>query len=98
MSRDKESLIEKAAEITAMQEAYSYLTTKFEFRDEMLDDVLALENPLKYFADRWLLPVSDVFDVDMDIRENIAGIRDSQEYLCQREPAVSVLARLQNTY
>ena len=50
MSRDKESLIEKAAEITAMQEAYSYLTTKFEFRDEMLDDVLALENPLKYFA------------------------------------------------
>lgn len=89
-------LIEKAAEITAMQEAYSYLTTKFEFRDEMLDDVLALENPLKYFADRWLMPVSDVFDVDMDIRENIAGIRDSQEYLCQREPAVSVLARLQN--
>ena len=65
MSRDKESLIEKAAEITAMQEAYSYLTTKFEFRDEMLDDVLALENPLKYFADRWLMPVSDVFDVDM---------------------------------
>ena len=54
MSRDKESLIEKAAEITAMQEAYSYLTTKFEFRDEMLDDVLALENPLKYFADRCL--------------------------------------------
>lgn len=96
MSRDKESLIEKAAEITAMQEAYSYLTTKFEFRDEMLDDVLALENPLKYFADRWLMPVSDVFDVDMDIRENIAGIRDSQEYLCQREPTVSVLARLQN--
>ena len=72
MSRDKESLIEKAAEITAMQEAYSYLTTKFEFGDEMLDDVLALENPLKYFADRWLMPVSDVFDVDMDIRENIA--------------------------
>ena len=62
----------------------------------MLDDVLALENPLKYFADRWLMPVSDVFDVDMDIRENIAGIRDSQEYLCQRGPAVSVLARLQN--
>lgn len=79
-----------------MQEAYSYLTTKFEFGDEMLDDVLALENPLKYFADRWLMPVSDVFDVDMDIRENIAGIRDSQEYLCQRGPAVSVLARLQN--
>lgn len=67
-----------------------------QLRDEMLDDVLALENPLKYFADRWLMPVSDVFDVDMDIRENIAGIRDSQEYLCQREPAVSVLARLQN--
>ena len=42
MSRDKESLIEKAAEITAMQEAYSYLTTKFEFGDEMLDDVLFL--------------------------------------------------------
>ena len=50
-----------------------------------------------YFAYRErLMPVSDVFDVDMDIRENIAGIRDRQEYLCQREPAVSVLARLQN--
>ena len=82
MSRDKESLIEKAAEITAMQEAYSYLTTKFEFGDEMLDDVLALENPLKYFADRWLLPVSDVFDVDMDIRENIAGIPVSERTGC----------------
>ena len=82
MSKDKESLIEKAAEITAMQEAYSYLTTKFEFGDEMLDDVLALENPLKYFADRWLLPVSDVFDVDMDIRENIAGIRDRERTGC----------------
>ncbi len=84
MSRDKESLIEKAAEITAMQEAYSYLTTKFEFGDEMLDDVLALENPLKYFADRWLLPVSDVFDVDMDIRENIAESETARN-TCVRE-------------
>ena len=84
MSKDKESLIEKAAEITAMQEAYSYLTTKFEFGDEMLDDVLALENPLKYFADRWLLPVSDVFDVDMDIRE-ILPESETARNTCVRE-------------
>lgn len=67
-----------------MQEAYSYLTTKFEFRDEMLDDVLALENPLKYFADRWLMPVSDVFDVDMDIRE-ILPESETARNTCVRE-------------
>ena len=50
----------------------------------MLDDVLALENPLKYFADRWLLPVSDVFDVDMDIGENIARIQTARN-TCVRE-------------
>jgi len=95
MSRDKESLIEKAAEIAAMQEAYSYLTEHFEFEDEHLDDLLALDDPLKYFADRWLIPVSEVFDVDADIRENIAGIRESQEYLCRKQQPSSVMERLQ---
>ena len=63
---------------------------------KMLDDVLALENPLKYFADRWLFASFGCVRRGYGIRENIAGIRDSQEYLCQRGPAVSVLARLQN--
>ena len=80
MSRDKESLIEKTTEITAMQEAYSYLTTKFEFGDEMLDDVMALENPLKYFADRWLLPVSDVFDAAQEVRECPAAEKSVRDF------------------
>lgn len=95
MSRDKESLIEKASEIAAMQESYSYLTTHFEFEDNMLDDLLALDNPLKYIADRWLIPVSDAFDVDWAIREDIEGIRESQEYLCRKEQPASVRERLQ---
>lgn len=96
MSRDKESLIEKAAEIAAMQEAYSYLTGHFEFDDDMLDDLLALDNPLKYIADRWLVPVSETFDIDWAIREDIEGIRESQEYLCQKKQPNSVLERLQH--
>lgn len=96
MTRDKESLIEKAAEIAAMQEAYSYLTEHFEFDDDTLDDLLVLADPLKFFADRWLVPVSEVFDVDADIRENIDGIRESQEYLCQKRQPDSVLERLQH--
>lgn len=95
MSSDKESLIEKASEIAAMQEAYSYLTTHFEFENGMLDDLLALDNPLKYIADRWLTPVSETFDIDWAIREDIEGIRESQEYLCQEEQPASVRDRLQ---
>ncbi len=62
----------------------------------MLDDVLALENPLKYFADRWLLPVSDVFDVDMDIRENIAGSEIARNTCVREDRLFLSLARLQN--
>jgi hypothetical protein len=95
MARDKESLIEKAAEIAVMQEAYSYLTEHFEFEDEYLDDLLALDDPLKYFADRWPVPVSEVFEIDEDIRRDIDGIRESQEYLCRKQQPSSVMERLQ---
>lgn len=95
MSSDKESLIETASEIAAMQEAYSYLTTHFEFENGMLDDLLELDNPLKYIADRWLTPVSETFDIDWAIREDIEGIRESQEYLRQEEQPASVRDRLQ---
>lgn len=95
MSRDKESLIEKAPEIAAMQEAYSYLTTQFEFDEGMVDNLLMLDNPLKYLADRWLVPVSGIFDVDWDIRDHINAVRESQEYLCQKKEPASVRERLQ---
>ena len=95
MSSDRETLIEKASEIAAMQEAYSYLTTHFKFDGNMLDDMLALDNPLKYIADRWLTPVSETFDIDWAVREDIEGIRESQEYLCQKEQPASVRERLQ---
>lgn len=92
---DKDSLIEKAREIATMQEAYSYLTTRFEFDEGMVDNLLMLDNPLKYLADRWLVPVSEVFDVDWDIRDHIKAVRDSQEYLCQKAEPASLRVRLQ---
>lgn len=95
MSRDKESLIEKALEIATMQEAYTYLTTHFEFDERMVDNLLLLDNPLKYLADRWLVPVSGVFDVDWDIRDHIDNVRESQEFLCQKKEPTSVRERLQ---
>ena len=52
-------------------------------------------SPLKYFADRWLLPVSDVFDVDNWIFRKILPESEIAGILCQRGPAVSVIARLQ---
>ena len=95
LSRDKEYLIEKAREIATMQEAYSYLTTRFEFDEGMVDNLLMLDNPLKYLADRWLVPVSGIFDVDWDIRDHIKAVRDSQEYLCQKAEPASLRVRLQ---
>lgn len=96
MSMDKETLIEMAEEIAAMQEAYSYLTEQhYAFEDENLDDLLALDDPLKYFAERWPVPVSGVFEIDEDIRRDIDGIRESQEYLCREAQPSSVMERLQ---
>ena len=71
------------------------MTEHFEFEDEYLDDLLALDDPLKYFADRWPVPVSEVFEIDEDIRRDIDGIRESQEYLCRKQQPSSVMERLQ---
>lgn len=94
-SLDKETLIEKAQEIAATQEAYSYLTTEFEFKDDMLSLMLTLENPLKYIADNWPVPVSVNFDLDGPIQESIEYIVASPEYTLQKQPS-SIRERLRN--
>lgn len=95
LEQSPETLIEKAGEITAMQEAYTFLTTQFEFEDGMVEKMLLLENPLKYFAERWPASLSEVMDLEVWIADDINGIESSPEYLCQREQPPSIRERLQ---
>lgn len=95
LEQSPETLIEKAGEIAVMQEAYTFLTTQFEFEDGMVENMLLLENPLKYLADRWPASMSEVMDLEVWISDDINGIENSPEYLCQKEQPTSIRERLQ---
>ena len=81
---DKEILIEKAPEIAAVQDVYAYITQGMTFEKSEVEALLSLENPLKYLADRWPKPVSDLIDMDDLLEEYIGDIQSSPEYLAQK--------------
>lgn len=87
-------LFDRAGEITAMQEAYRYLAAKANLKASALDNLLSLEKPLKFVADRWPMPAADFIDMDAAVMYEIEGIKDSPEYLSQKQP-VSLKERLQ---
>lgn len=100
---DTHGLIEQSRYIADVQEAYRYLRDHFQYGQHEAAALLSLQNPLKYIADNWLSPVSEVFDVDADIRDNIAEIGEHPEYPRREEtPAApsqekpSLHDRLQN--
>ena len=98
LSMDKEILIEKAPEIAAVQDVYAYITQGMTFEKSEVEALLSLENPLKYLADRWPKPVSDLIDMDDLLEEYIGDIQSSPEYLAQKGAATareSVHDRLQ---
>lgn len=84
LSMDKEILIEKASEIVAAQDVYAYVTQGMTFEKSEVEALLSLENPLKYLADRWPKPVSDLIDMDDLLEEYIGDIQSSPEYLAQK--------------
>lgn len=98
LSLDKETLIEKAAEIAAVQDAYAYVTQYMTFEKSEVEALLSLENPLKYLADRWPRPVSEMIDMDDLLEEYIGEIPSSPEHLSQKDATTareSVHDRLQ---
>lgn len=95
LEQSPETLIKKAREITAMQEAYTFFATEFEYEAGMAENMLLLENPLKYFADRWPTSLSEIIDMDDWIIDDINRIDISQEYLFQKKQPDSIKERLQ---
>ena len=98
LSMDKGTLIEKAPEIAAAQDVYAYVTQGMTFEKNEVEALLSLENPLKYLADRWPKPVSDLIDMDDLLEEYIGDIQSSPEYLAQKGATTareSVHGRLQ---
>lgn len=98
LSMDKEALIEKATEIAAVQDAYAYVIQYMTFEKSEVEALLSLENPLKYLADRWPRPVSELIDMDDLLEEYIGDIPSSPEYLAQKDATTareSVHDRLQ---
>ncbi|WP_418766162.1 hypothetical protein [Longibaculum muris] len=95
LEQSPETLIKKAGEIAVMQEAYTFLATQFTYEDGMAESMLLLENPLKYFADRWPASLSEVMDLEVWVADDINGIEYSQEYLLQKKQPDSIKERLQ---
>ena len=60
------------------------ITQGMTFEKNEVEALLSLENPLKYLADRWPKPVSDLIDMDDLLEEYIGDIQSSPEYLAQK--------------
>ena len=50
---DKAGVVRAARTITAVEDAYRYLTTKFDFDDTEAEFLLKFKNPLLVIADKW---------------------------------------------
>lgn len=96
LALDKAALFDAAQEIAKMQDVYSFLMD-FEFDPEGIENMLLLENPLKYMADNWPGSVSEALDYELNhmARENMDNIPDSPQYFSQKE-STSVRERLQH--
>ena len=75
----------------------------FDYKPDEVEALLALKNPLKYIADHWPSPVSELLDVDETIQERINEIPDEAEYprreslIDLQQGKVSVREQLQKT-
>jgi len=95
---DAHALIERSRYIADVQEAYKYLRDHFQYGQHETAALLSLQNPLKYIADNWLSPVSEVFDVDTDIRDNIAEIAEHPEYPRSEEVGAAMSTEKQSLH
>lgn len=83
---EKRDIIQQSRYIANMQEAHSYMKEYFDYKPDEVESLLALKNPLKYIADHWPSPVSELLDVDETIQESISEIPDAAEYPRREAP------------
>ena len=68
---DKPELIEKSAEIAAMQEAYAFMKNDYVFQKGDAETLLHMENPLRFVAEQWPDDIGGMFDMRGHIGEAI---------------------------
>lgn len=64
MRMDKAEIIAQSHQITAMQDAHSFMLNTFSFLPDEVTTLLNMENPLKFVADRWPFFI-DVLDLTL---------------------------------
>jgi hypothetical protein len=69
-----DELIEKAGDISAVQDAYSYMCVIHRFSDEELDFFLGLQNPLKTVSDQAIDREQYSFDIRSAMEALLTGI------------------------
>ncbi len=67
-------LVEASREITAIRDAYEYLTEAHWFEPEEVALFLQSENPLKLVADKWCERMGDLSDFDFALDEVFKGL------------------------
>ena len=84
---EKQDIIQQSRSIANTQEAYQYMREYFNYQPDEVEMLLTLQNPLKYIAEHWPSPVSELLDVDETIQEKISEIPDEIEYPRREPPA-----------
>lgn len=86
-------LIASAGRIAAVNEAYSYLTTEYEYDDESeLEYLLLFKNPLMMLADEWQAHRDDyAADIEMAMCGVLYSDDNLDEYALARTAADDIL-------
>jgi len=95
LGMDKEEIIAKSAEITAMQEAYNFMTSDFNFARGDAEILLRMENPLEFVAKQWPSDIAGLLDMDDQIGEAIEEVGEAEKTkIAAREEKPSVREQL----
>jgi hypothetical protein len=69
LGEDKQDIMDRAGEISAMTDTHYYLTENHEFEDSEVDYLLLFENPLEVVADKWNERVGQMDDFCFALNE-----------------------------
>jgi hypothetical protein len=86
-------LIDMAGKISAMSDAYSYLTTSHGFSDEELELYLQFQNPLEVVADAWRERTIDLSDMTF----SMDAIVERQETLLTQYPLMHDIGNISDS-
>ena len=87
-AQSKKEFIGNSGEITAIKDAYHYLTESHGFESEEVDYLLLFENPLEVVADKWKERAEDLSDFTFTLDE-VFDKRDAlRDYPLKEKPSV----------